>query len=112
MTTLEALYEVQSLVQAGWIKGDLARMANGQVTAPEYEEACQFCIVGAIIHTTYKFREDAQVYSQMYWDVRGEVERECGNHYLTAWNDRQTKGGVLKVIRSAIKRLEEMNEKA
>lgn len=57
MTTKEVLIKARALVEKGWTKGAGARRANGASVYPDDNEACRWCILGAVNAAEYHDRE-------------------------------------------------------
>lgn len=55
---VETLEAARELIKIGWIKGTWARNKEGKSVDPWSEDACEFCIEGAILAKTHFDEED------------------------------------------------------
>jgi hypothetical protein len=99
------LIDARKLLSNGWTKYTHAVNQEGESVPVDAEDACSFCITGAIKRSSLAsvaFGYDAGVAARTA--VRSVLYQNLGNPSIVEFNDSEltTKNGVLNVISAAI----------
>lgn len=103
ITVADVLKETRRVIAAGWTQGVFARDADGY-GAPVYtQEACSFCLVGAVL----KAQKNLDAAEEVRVGAIGLIQRQAGVQYLHKFNDvpERTQEDVLGLLDKTIENL-------
>lgn len=98
----QILKQAAHLIEAGWIKYNLARNNQGLFRLPIHKDACYFDLVGAIERATYEVAP-----TEHYEQLVEYVAKLVPGQNLTKWNDspKRNKAEVVALLEAAAKLL-------
>jgi hypothetical protein len=102
--TLKVLRRARDMVAAGWCQGSAARNSAGTPVSAASDDACQFCLYGAVARAAWYLRDfDAEGTAICAIRLAGEIDGG-----LIRWNDQpsRTQADVVNLLDLAIGRLE------
>ena len=101
--TLKILQKIRSLIEAGWTQNRYAETSTGRTISPHEENACKFCLAGALIAADAQFAKDRNGDAVQY--LKRAIYKDYGIVGVVQFNDSafRTKKQVLGILDSAIK---------
>ncbi len=82
---------------ARWTKGTFARRVDNEAVASQSEEACKWCLLGAIRRCYVEGEE----YTQAHTKLKAAVIKFSGQYRIGTFNDTTTHEDLMKVLEDA-----------
>ena len=112
---LEVFKRIKDSITQGWCQGDMAKNEHGFPVAIRSEDACRWCLLGAIKKAVCpnEPRDITQAFTREYHDniheccdiIRGVTHKPID---ITMWNDYylRTQDEVIEVVDEVIRQME------
>jgi len=102
VNTLDILIAVRELIadESRWTQEAAARDAKGWVVHPRAEEACRWCVYGALLRISRSYGNSMGP----AWELLDDVAREAGYSSPVRLNDECGHAAILMALDRAIER--------
>ena len=99
-TKAKVFWDAANLVHQGWCKDDYAKDDNNDAVSPISNDACRFCVLGALRRATYEAMQVEEL-SFDWEDCAIDIFRDLGmkgkvgSRAVSYWNDGATQDVVV-----------------